>query len=113
MCGSGLAVVWPEDDRGRRVWPFSSLLLAQRAIAMRDGLARQRLFLAATRARTRLVMAGVTRERVAGGESCVAPVEWLRRELGIPELAAAPLTCRMGEASIRVQVVDVEQLPST
>ncbi|MGA2382513.1 MAG: hypothetical protein ABSG61_03680 [Gemmatimonadales bacterium] len=110
---SGLAVVWPEDDGGRRVWPFSSLLLAQRAAAARDALARRRLFLAAARARTRLVLAGVTRKRAAGGGSCVAPVEWLRRELGIPDLADAPLTCRMGEASVGVRVVDAEQFPAT
>jgi hypothetical protein len=110
--GSGLAVVWPEDDGGRRVWPFSSLLLAQRAAAMRDALARRRLFIAAARARMRLVLAGVTRERVAGGESCVAPVEWLRRELGVPELAAAPLTCRMGEATVDVRTVDAEPFPT-
>jgi hypothetical protein len=107
-----LAVVWPEDDGGRRVWPFSSLLLAQRAAAMRDALARRRLFIAAARARMRLVLAGVTRERVAGGESCVAPVEWLRRELGVPELAAAPLTCRMGEATVGVRTVDAEPFPT-
>ena len=110
--GSGLAVVWPEDDGGRRVWPFSSLLLAQRAAAMRDDLARRRLFLAAARARTRLVLVGVTRERAAGGESCVAPVEWLRREFGIPDLAAAPLTCRMGEARVGVRVIDAEPFPT-
>jgi len=110
--GSALAVVWPEDDGGRRVWPFSSLLLAQRAAAMRDALARRRLFLAAARARTRLVLVGVTRERAAGGESCVAPVEWLRRELGVPDLATAPLTCRMGETSVGVRVVDAEPFPT-
>jgi len=109
---SGLAVVWPEDDSGRRVWPFSSLLLAQRAAAMRDALGRQRLFLAAARASTRLVLAGVTRERAAGGESCVVPIEWLRRQLGITELAAAPLTCHMGESSVGVRIVDGEQFPT-
>ncbi len=103
---SGLPVVWPEDDRGRRVWPFSSLLLAQRAAARRDALARRRLFLAAARARTRLVLVGITRDRAAGGESCVTPVEWLRRELGVAELAGAPPICRLGEASVGVRVVE-------
>ena len=103
---SRLAVVWPEDDSGRRVWPFSSLLLAQRAAARRDALARRRLFLAAARARTHLVLTGVTREKVAGGESCVAPVEWLRRELGLADLNASPPTSRMGESSIGVHVMD-------
>jgi hypothetical protein len=110
---SGLAVVWPEDDSGRRVWPFSSLLLAQRAAAMRDALARRRLFLAAARARTRLILTGVTRDRVAGGESCVAPVEWLRGQLGVADLAAASLNCRMGEASVGVRVVDAEPFLTT
>lgn len=110
---SGLAVVWPEDDSGRRVWPFSSLLLAQRAAATRDALARRRLFVAAARARTRLVLAGVTRDRVAGGESCVAPVEWLRRQLGITDLAVAPPKCHMGEASVGVRVVEPEEFPAT
>ncbi len=110
---SGLAVVWPEDDSGRRVWPFSSLLLAQRAATMRDAVGRRRLFLAAARARTRLVLAGVTREHVAGGESCVAPIEWLRRQLGVMELAAAPHTCRLGESQIGVRVLDGEQVPTT
>ena len=103
---SRLAVVWPEDDSGRRVWPFSSLLLAQRAAARRDALARRCLFLAAARARTHLVLTGVTRDKVAGGESCVAPIEWLRRELGLPDLRSAPPTSRMGEASIGIRVVD-------
>ncbi len=110
---SGLAVVWPEDDSGRRVWPFSSLLLAQRAATMRDALGRRRLFLAAARARTRLVLAGVTREHVAGGESCVAPVEWLRRQLGVAELAGAPSSCRLGESQVGVRVLDGEQFPTT
>lgn len=109
---SGLAVVWPEDDSGRRVWPFSSLLLAQRAAGTRDAQARRRLFLAAARARTRLVLAGVTRDRAAGGESCVAPVEWLRRQLGVTDLAVAPLKCRMGEASVGVRVVEAEEFPT-
>jgi len=109
---SRLAVVWPEDDSGRRVWPFSSLLLAQHAAAMRDTLARRRLFFAASRARTRLVLAGVTREHVAGGESCIAPIEWLRRQLGVAELRAIPRTCRMGESHVGVRVVDGEQLPA-
>jgi len=104
---SGLAVVWPEDDSGRRIWPFSSLLLAQRAAARRDARARQRLFLAATRARTRLVLAGVSRERVAGGDSCVAPVEWLRRQVGVLELAGPALKC-MGDARVGVRVIDEE-----
>jgi len=110
--GSALAVVWPEDDSGRRVWPFSSLLLAQRAAAMRDALARRRLFIAAARARTRLVLAGVTREHVAGGESCIAPVEWLRRHLGVTDLAAAPGACRMGESHVGVRVVNGEPAPT-
>jgi hypothetical protein len=109
---SGLAVIWPEDDSGRRIWPFSSLLLAQRAAARRDALARQRLFLAAARARTRLVLAGVTREHVAGGESCVAPVEWLRRQLGIADLTGRTLTCSMGQARIGVRVVEEEPHPT-
>jgi hypothetical protein len=109
---SGLAVIWPEDDSGRRIWPFSSLLLAQRTAARRDALARQRLFLAASRARTRLVLAGVTRERVAGGESCVAPVEWLRRQLGVVDLTGPALTCSMGEARVGVRVVEEVQLPT-
>ena len=109
---SRLAVVWPEDDSGRRIWPFSSLLLAQRAAAMRDALARRRLFIAAARARTRLVLAGVTREHVAGGDSCVAPVEWLRRQLGVTDLGSAPGACRMGEARVGVRVVDEERIPT-
>jgi hypothetical protein len=109
---SGLAVVWPEDESGRRVWPFSSLLLAQRAAVTRDALARRRLFLAAARARTRLVMAGITREHVAGGESCVAPIEWLRRQLGVADLAANPQTCRLGESQVGVRVLD-EERPAT
>ncbi len=110
---SALAVVWPEDDNGRRVWPFSSLLLAQRAATMRDALGRRRLFLAAARARTRLVLAGVTREHVAGGESCVAPIEWLRRQVGVTELAAAPRLCRLGESQVGVRVLDGEPFPTT
>jgi len=109
---SGLALVWPEDDSGRRIWPFSSLLLAQRGAATRDALARRRLFFAATRARTQLVVAGVTRDRVAGGESCVAPIEWLRRQLGVVDLGAAPLACRMGESHVAVRVVDGEHIPA-
>ncbi len=109
---TGLAVVWPEDDSGRRVWPFSSLLLAQQAATMRDAAARRRLFLAAARARTRLILSGVTREKAAGGETCVAPVEWLRRHLGVADLATAPCHAHLGEADVRVRVVDEEPLPA-
>jgi hypothetical protein len=105
---TGLAVVWPVDEMGRRTWPFSSLLLAQRAAVARDSAARQRLFLAVSRARTRLVLTGVTRDRVAGGDTCVAPVEWLRRQLGITDLGSAQRHCRIGEANVGVWVVDVE-----
>ncbi len=108
---TGLAVVWPEDDSGRRVWPFSSVLLAQRATTMRDAASRRRLFIAAARARTRLILSGVTRDRVAGGETCVAPVEWLRRHLGLADLATAPCHAHLGESDVRVRVVDEEPLP--
>ncbi len=107
---SALAVVWPEDERGRRIWPFSSLLLAQRAAAVRDVSGRQRLFLAAARARTRLILSGVTREKAAGGDTCVAPVEWLRRQLGLTDLVAAQAHQRLGEAGIDVRIVDADPL---
>jgi hypothetical protein len=71
---SGLPVVWPRDENGHRIWPFSSLLLARRAAEARDASARTRLFLAAARARTHLILSGVTRARVAGGDSCAAPI---------------------------------------
>ena len=64
------------------------------------------------RPRWRLVLAGVTRARVAGDESCVAPVEWLRREFGVPERAAAPLTCRVGGATVGVRTVEAEPFPT-
>ncbi len=70
----------------------------------RDRAARPYLFLAVTRARTRLVMSGVTHDRVAGGDACVAPVEWLRRELRIEELSAALAHYRFGEADVDVRV---------
>ncbi len=101
---TGLPVVWPLDDAGRGVWPFSSLLLARRAALARDAAARQRLFQAVARARTRVVMSGATRERAAGGESCVAPIEWLRRELGLTDLARASTHHRLGEAAVRVRI---------
>ena len=103
---TGLPVVWPRDQRGRRVWPFSSLLLAQQAAAARDGTARQHLFLAVARARTRLVLSGVTRDGVAGGDTCVAPVEWLRRQLNIYELRHAASSYRIGEAAVRLRIVE-------
>jgi hypothetical protein len=105
---TGLAVVWPMDENGQRIWPFSSLLLAQRAAVARDASARQRLFLSAARARTRVILTGVTRDRAAGGETCIAPIEWLRRQLGIADLAALPARCRIGEADVGVTVVDGE-----
>jgi hypothetical protein len=106
-------VVWPEDDNGRRIWPFSSLLLAQRAARMSDAVARRRLFLAAARARTRLILTGVTRDTAAGGESCVAPIEWLRRQLGVGDLVAAPRACRIGEAGVGVRVANADPFPAT
>jgi hypothetical protein len=108
---TGLPVLWPVGDDGRRIWPFSSLLLAQRAATARDALARQRLFLAVTRARTHLVLSGVTRDRPAGGVTCIAPVEWLRRQLEVVDLAHPPAHGRMAEAEVRVAVVDGEALP--
>ncbi len=103
---TGLPVVWPVDETGRRVWPFSSLLLAQRAALARDAGARQRLFQAVARARTRVILSGATRDRPAGGESCVAPIEWLRRQLGVASLASSPSLHRIGESAVRVTVVD-------
>lgn len=102
---SGLPLVSPVATNGELVRPVSTVLLLDRAAEEREQGARRRFFRALTRGRRRLVLSGLTRDRMAGGRAFTAPIEWLRRELGVMRLRRAAATCRLDNAEVRVTIV--------
>ncbi len=103
--GSGLPLVAAVGPDGQPVMPLSTVLLLERAAGERQQAGRRRFFGALTRARERLYLSGVTRDKVAGGSSFTAPMEWLRRVLGVERLHRAPSTVRLGDSEVRVTIV--------
>jgi hypothetical protein len=84
---TGLPMVAPAGRGGIRVHPRSTSILKDRAAARAMNAGKRRFYLALTRARTRLLLSGLSREEASGGFRFSAPIEWLRRCLVIPRLS--------------------------